>query len=415
MKARRPGRVAFHRSIQTVFAVAAIAAAVALPVVLLSVGGGVFDHELASLENSGYVIAVSAPGLHGIADAHRLAAQIDALPTVAAASPILSEAVDIFVGNSSPVPVLAEGIVPRAFEATEGPQLRGLFPSPLPLGDPTDTVHYDNGSYAGTPSNRILLSSPFAGARGISTGDSVIVAASTNRSAGTPFLVAGTFGVPPAALGPTAAFAALLPLSDLQTLVGEARSASGTLLDAADTVQVGLLGAAATDPSAVRAVANEIQSLVPYYGVSPLLEQAAQLQAASSILKGFYLALSSVGLSVGLIFLLLVLLRRVDAERRNLGIRRAIGEPAASLARLMLGWAATLAGEGVVGGVASGVLVIVLLSRYGTGSVRLAASLAVFDPVTLGLLGLGVVGLGLLAGLAALRRALTLDLPEVLR
>ncbi|MCI4329072.1 MAG: hypothetical protein L3J86_05755, partial [Thermoplasmata archaeon] len=58
-----------HTALQDLLAVAAIATAVALPVVLLSVGGGVSSHERAALESSGFVITVSAPGTHGVGDA----------------------------------------------------------------------------------------------------------------------------------------------------------------------------------------------------------------------------------------------------------------------------------------------------------------------------------------------------------
>ena len=45
-----------HVRLQSVLAVAAIAAAVALPVVLISVGGGVSSHELSEIQNAGYRI-----------------------------------------------------------------------------------------------------------------------------------------------------------------------------------------------------------------------------------------------------------------------------------------------------------------------------------------------------------------------
>jgi putative ABC transport system permease protein len=404
-----------HGALQTAFAVAAVATAVALPVVLLSVGGGVLKHEIAALEGSGFQITVSAAGLHGISLAHERERTIEGVPSVGAASPVLSEAIDLFLGTGPAVPLIAEGIVPLAFTATEGPEIRGLFPNPLPLGDLTDRVHFANGSYSGPASRDLLVSSPFADALHLSTGTAVTLSADSNRSAGVSFNVTGTFGVPPATLGPTAAFAALLPLSELQLLVGAARDSSGQLVDGADSIEVALSGTAATTPSAVSQAAAQIQSLLPYYGVSVLADQVEQLQSASSILQGFYLALSSVGLTVGLVFLLLVLVRRVDAERRIFGIRRAMGESSTRLAGSTLRWAGTLATQGTLAGTLGGILVVSLLARYASGSVRVAASLAIFDPGTLLVLGLGVVGLSLLAGLGAWRRILSLSIPEVLR
>ena len=63
---------------------------------------------------------------------------------------------------TGPAPTLAEGVIPSAFEATESPSLRPLFPSPLPLGDPSDLAHYDNGTFAGPVTDELLLATPFA-------------------------------------------------------------------------------------------------------------------------------------------------------------------------------------------------------------------------------------------------------------
>src|SRR5208282_1144476 len=137
----RGGRLR-HARLQAILAAAAIAAAVALPVVLVSVGGGVSAHELADLQNAGYQIVVSAAGEHGIAHAHALEARILGLSSVAAASPVLSVPIDAFPTGAGPSPVLAEGVVPGEFGPTLGPTESGLFPLPLPLGDPTDVLHY---------------------------------------------------------------------------------------------------------------------------------------------------------------------------------------------------------------------------------------------------------------------------------
>lgn len=406
-----------HHRLQLVLAVASIGTAVALPVILLSVGGGVSEHELDQLQGSGYQLTVSAGGSHGISGAHALAGQIDALPHVAAASPVLALAIDVFVGPAGVTPALAEGIVPGAFLATQGPTTGGLFPHPLPLGDPTDLVHYANGTYAGPPSLDVLVATPFAEDYGIVPGTSVLLGPTTNRSAAAPFTVTGTFGVPPSTIGPTAVFAVLVPLSDLQVLSGLARTSGpgGLLLDQADTVEVSLAGSAATDVGIISATQASISALVPYYGVSALTDQASQLRASIGVLNGFYLALSSVSLTVGLVFLALVLLRRVESDRRTIGIRRALGLPAGQIA---LGYARDgilLAAAGGVAGTFAGIAVVRGLALWGPGTVAIAAGLAIFDPTTLGLLFLGVLLLSLAASAVATRAALRLSIPEALR
>lgn len=413
---RRRRRVA-HHTWQTAFAAAAIATAVALPVVLLTVGGGVSAHEVNALESSGYQIVVSASGVHGITDAHGLAERIAALPGVAAASPVLSEAVDLFVGRSGPTPALAEGVVPAPFEATESPAERSLFPAPLPLGDPTDLVHYANGSYQGASSGALLVSTPLAQSYHLTVGSTVLLAPAPNRSLGTSFRVSGLFGLPPATLGPTAAYGLVLPLSDLQVVAGFARAngTTGPLLDEADTLEVALASASAASLGAISGTAKQIQALVPFYSVSTLTEQAQSIREASAVLTGFYLGLSSVGLIIGLVFLTLVLVRRVEQQRRSIGVRRAIGVPAGQIAREMVAEGLRLSAAGAVAGVAGGIAIVEGLAQWGTPLVREAASLAVFDPSTLLLLVLAILALSLAASAVATRAALRISIPEALR
>ncbi len=406
-----------HHRLQAILAVASIGTAVALPVVLLSVGGGVSQHELAQLENSGYQLSISAGGLHGISGAHALVAQIDALPHVASASAVLSVAVDLFLPTGGVTPALAEGVMPGAFLATQGPTTAGLFPHPLPLGDPSDLAHYANGTYAGPPALDVLVASPFAQDFGFGVGATLGLGATTNRSAATPFTVTGTFGVPAQTLGPAAVFAIVLPLSDLQQLTGYARAGagSGALLDQADTIEVALAGSAATSVAAISQVQQEVQGLAPFYGVSALTDQASELRASIGVLNGFYLALSSVSLTIGLLFLALVLLRRVEAERRTIGIRRALGLPGRQIALGLARDGLVLAAAGGAAGTVGGIAVVTGLARFGSGSVATAAGLALFDPLTLGLLLAGVLLLSLGASAVAARSALRGSIPEALR
>ncbi len=404
-----------HRTAQTLLAIAAIAAAVALPVVLLSVGGGVYSHELSSIEEAGYSISVDSAASHGISGAHNLSVAIDAISGVAAASPILSVPVDLFAPGGTVVPVLAEGVIPAAFTLTQSAADRALLPPSISLGDPEDSIHYDNGTYAGPASAELLLSTPLLETLNLSTGGVVGLSPSSNASSGSAFTIQGSFGLPPGILGPSPLFVALLPLSQLQSLVGLAHSPTGALLDSADSVQVAMTPALSASPAAVQRVASEIQKLVPYYSVTSLLQQTTEIQNAQAVITGFYVGLSSIGLIVGLLFLVIILLRRVEQERQSIGIRRAIGVPGWMVAQGIVMEALGLTVGGVVVGIAGGVTTVALLARYGSGTVSDIARLAVFSPVELGLLAVALVALALLASALPVRRALRLSLPEVLR
>jgi hypothetical protein len=404
-----------HSRLQWLLAVAAIGAAVSLPVVLISVGGGVSAHELANLQNAGYQIVVSSGGSHGISGAHALSEKIRGLGSVTVASPVLSVAIDAFTLSGAVSPVLAEGVIPGEFTPTLGPAESGLFPSPLPLGDPSDSRHFANGTYAGPATYDVLLSTPFESAYNVRVGQPLVLSPSTNRSAGVVYNVTGSFGVPPTLLGPTGAFAVLLPLSDLQTLAGFGPAVGSSVFDAADTIQVAVTGAVSTNPSALANVRAEVQNLVPLYSVSSLTQEAAQLRSASAVLTGFYLALSSVGLTVGLIFLALVLLRRVETDRRSIGVRRALGLPGWTIAAGILREGVSIAALGALAGVLGGYLVVESLARWSTAEVQEAARLALFDPVLLTAIVAGVLGLSLLSSAVATRAALRTEITEALR
>ncbi|MGA8302331.1 MAG: FtsX-like permease family protein [Thermoplasmata archaeon] len=404
-----------HLRLQQILAIAAIGTAVALPVVLVSVGGGVSAHELADLQNAGYQIVVSAAGIHGITHAHNLTGRILGIASVAAASPVLSVSINAYPPGGGATPVLAEGVIPDQFIPTLGPAESDLFPNPLPLGDPTDLVHFDNGSYAGPAAYDVLVSSPLAQSNGIGKGSTLWLSLADNRSQAVAYNVTGTFGVPPTELGPTGAFAIVLPLSDLQVMSGFAGGVGTTAPDAADTVEVSVVGSAASDPTTLDLVRTEIQAMVPYYEVSSLDQEAQQLQSASGVLTGFYLALSSVGLTVGLLFLALVLVRRVESDRRAIGIRRALGLPGRWIAREIVTDGLVLALLGSAVGLLGGYLIVEALATWGSATVQEAARLAVFDPGTLAAIAVGVLLLSLLASAVATRSALRIEITEALR
>jgi ABC-type lipoprotein release transport system permease subunit len=415
LRRHRPFGHARHARLQAILAVAAIGAAVALPVVLVSVGGGVAAHELATLAGAGYQIVVSAAGAHGIADAHALAARLSGLSGVAWVSPTLSIPIDAFNGSGGPSPVLAEGVIPAPFAATLGPAESPLFPSPLGIGDPADTVHFANGSYTGAATWSVLVSTPFSTATGLGPGDSLVLSASPNASQGVRFNVTGTFGVPVSLLAPTGAFAVVLPLSDLQVLAGYATGPGTVVPDAADSIEIAAVGTVADDPSALSALAAQIHAIVPYYSVSTLEQQASEAAAANAVLTGFYLALSSVGLVVGVLFLALVLLRRVEANRRSIGIRRALGVPGRSIGAGVVVDGLLLSGLGAVAGVVAGWAIVEALGRWASATVAEAAQLAEFDPRFLVELVAGIVALSLLASAVATRAALQVRIAEALR
>lgn len=416
MTRRSSSRSLRHARWQAVLAVAAVASAVALPVVLVSVGGGVAAHELSTLEQTGYQVVVSAEGLHGIEDAHHDASELLGLPDVLDAEPILSVPIDVFYRGGVVASAIAEGVVPSEFAATLSPTELPLFPLPLPLGsDANDTIHYAGGAYTGPTSYDVLLSSTTESKFGVEIGSRVTLSPTTNASLGVVYNVTGFFGLESSIFEPSGAYAAVLLLSNLQALTGYAAGPHPVVPDGADTIEIVVAPSAAENPGSLARVAASIQAELPAYSVTTVSSEASELRSADGILTGFYLALSSVGLAVGLLFLALVLVRRVERDRRAIGIRRAIGVPRGSVAGGIVRDGAVLALAGGAVGVAAGYLVVRGLATWATSTVQEAAQLAVFAPAFLAELVAAVVALSVVASSAAVRAAWRVDLLEALR
>ena len=74
-----------------------------------------------------------------------------------------------------------------------------------------------------------------------------------------------------------------------------------------------------------------------------------------------------------------------------------------------------LAGAGTLAGLIGGIVLLTTLAQWGSHTVAQAARLAMFDPLALGALVAGVLGLSLIASAVATRAALRLSIPEALR
>ena len=154
---------------------------------------------------------------------------------------------------------------------------------------------------------------------------------------------------------------------------------------------------------------------MPFYSVTTLSQEADELRSAAAVLTGFYLGLSSVGLAIGVLFLVLVLLRRVESGRRSIGIRRALGLRAWRIAGDVLEEGVVLSAVGAGCGLVGGYLLVEALASWGSSTVREAAGFAVFSPIELAEIVLGLVVLSLLASVVAARAALRVDIVEALR
>ncbi len=87
-----------------------------------------------------------AVGLQWVANAHGLTERFLGARSVVAASPVLSVAPETHAPSGAITQTLAEGVIPGEFGPTPSPAARGLLPSPLPLGNPTDLVHVTDKS-----------------------------------------------------------------------------------------------------------------------------------------------------------------------------------------------------------------------------------------------------------------------------
>ena len=219
-------------------------------------------------------------------------------------------------------------------------------------------------------------------------GDSVIVSAIVRRRAD-PSEVA------------RAEYRAVMHLDELQSLIGYG--------DRVDRFAVATRGGVAAD-SAIRRV-NDVA-----FGFQAFRSRDIAVETSRTFLvvSRFHRAIGVITIVASAIFLLCIMLLKVDERRRDVAALRLLGISSRSIVRSVMVEAALVAGVGSGVGVALGWVAAQLINWHYRGVYRTPLAFALVTPGIVALAVILSLVLGLVAGLLAARRLVHMPALELL-
>lgn len=391
-----------HDRTRTVLAVLGIALAVLATTLLASVGYGVVETGQQKFDSSGRDLWVtggpvrltpgSVGGFHNsITDAHTIANNLSAREDVKTATPMAFQTVYVGTEPQNLETLVGVGVT--------GSASRGAVSLDAGRGFQNGDQHYAGGSYDGPRTNEVILAPRTAQLLNVSVGETLYVGGTVTGARDNPVTVVGISPTFSRFLGaPTL----VVPLSELQEMTGT------TQTDRASMITIDLTA----DADIVQAE-QEIQAAYPAYDVRTNREQlkAVLAQQALVLASGGVLVVLAVVAGAVLTVNLLALL--VYQQQSELAAMQALGVSS----RILVGVTAC---QGLVLGIAGGILGIILTPLAGSGLNAIATQLVGFTglvqtpDVVFMAGGLIAIGIGTVAAIVAGWRVARLEPLSVL-
>ena len=348
---RRPSR--------SIMTCAAVAISMGLLISMFSVSEGIKDSAEVPLLESREDLVIN-PDQGRIGESHTIAADIASWDEIELATPALYQDMRVLlpepdsVDGTFPKVVEALGIVPGKFWELMGEQERARFDQDEWFTHPDDP-YFGTGTYDGPFTGEILLSQNLQGPD-LQVGH-VLPVISIDRIVN--MTVVGFFDHEWAGLTGIADLSfAILHLSELQNLTGmawEGEGASARVVDLSNLVSIALTSEAVGD-RAEESVAERIRDEYPVYAedVFTKEDQLELIRQETLIAEVFYIAIGSVSMMIGLLFVATIMIVSVLERTREIGILRAIGISRRSVFSQVLTEAMVLVLSGALIGIAPG-------------------------------------------------------------
>ncbi len=370
---RRKGRSAMT--------IAAVAISMSLLISMLSVAEGIIKASSSEIEQGNEDILVTAGGAHGVENGHAFAKALDGYSGVSYSAPILGSTVS-FATNKGMMFAYAEGVIPREAWRLMPTQAKEKFEEWFSVdGDP----HYE-GNFTGNWTNEILISKSIASKFHLGKGSTLNVSKSSNGPQYV-FKVVGVFNTEFMSDGAIPEmYLVIMHLSELQSILGYDLHAgpNGTtkVIDLVDSISLMLESGVKSDLTKTKKLIKEIETDYPAYKNKVLTKderiEAAQRQVA--IARGFYTAIGSVSVLIGLLFVTCIMILSIFERSKEIGMQRAIGISKLTIFTEILLESMLLVTIGAFIGLGPGYFGSVWLSNYLTSGVGLDVELAMFTP-----------------------------------
>lgn len=321
---RRPGR--------SIMTGAAVAISMALLVSMFSVSEGIKDSAEAPLLESREDLVV-APDQGMIEGAHGMAGDLSSWQEVDFATPALYHDLRVVLPPKEagdperPKTVEAFGIVPYGFWELMGEEERSRFDE-LEWFEHGDDPHFGTGDYDGPFTGEVLLSKNLR-KEGITVGHRLPALGTNARTFN--LTVVGFFDHEFSGVGVIGDLSfAILHLSELQNMTGLAfeEDAGGgrRVVDLADGISIALTREAVSDGREDE-VADRIRETWPVHedDVYTKADQLEMIRGETVLAEIFYLAVGSVSMFIGMLFVATIMIVSVIERTREIGMLRAIG------------------------------------------------------------------------------------------
>ncbi len=337
---RRPGR--------SIMTSAAVAISMALLVSMASVSEGIKDTARLGIVESREDLVVSPEQGARLAGAHAMDAHVSTWPEVEFATVAAYHELTVETPLLGDKGVYGVGVVPSEFWEMAGKSERerykgGFFEVP-------DDPFYGNGSYDGTFTGEVLVSKNLVDKYGVAVGGALPVRLVPGADVlsdrmpvwggtrgGTPvtlvnLTVVGSFELEYSGSGFYKGLAIIvMHLSELQAVAGMAAEngtgGSGPVVtDLANGLSIALTDQAVRQ-GAVGAVEDRLKEEYPEYAdyVYTKQEQLSQQRDEFVVAEVFYLAVGSVSMLIGLLFVATIMIVSVMERTREIGMLRSIG------------------------------------------------------------------------------------------
>ena len=337
-----------RRPARSIMTGAAVAISMSLLISMASISEGIKDTARLGIVESQEDLVISPEQGARLEHAHAMDANVSTWPEVELATVAAYHELTVETPLLGDKGVYAAGIVPGEFWEMAGKTERerykgGFFKVP---GDP----FYGNGTYDGTFTGEVLVSKNLVDKYGIVVGGELPVRlvpgaealsdrmpVRTGTRGGTPVLlvnltVAGSFELEYSGSGFYKGLAIIVVhLGELQALAGMAAEngtgGSGPVVtDLANGLSIALTDRAVRE-GAVGAVEDRLKGAYPQYAdwVYTKEEQLEQQRDEFVVAEVFYLAVGSVSMLIGLLFVATIMIVSVMERTREIGMMRSIG------------------------------------------------------------------------------------------
>ena len=372
----------FRRKGRTVLTIGAVAISTALLLSMLSIAEGLYTTTVETVNRSKEDILITTQEFengifdNGIENGHLLAGELAGNKNYSMVSPFGLGAFQTLVpgeDNKSKDLVFAMGFVPEAAEGfLSRDRTLSLFDLEITFDgwfEVPDDPHYENG-FTGPWTEEVLIDEIFAEKNDADIGSTIhLTPGPVNQSRA--FRVVGKVshgftsgGLVSDILGGLV----ILHLSELQSMIGDDVFEQGGRREVKDKilgVSIALdKGLKEDDPGSVRKNAKWLQKQYPYYNVLTKEDMLDLIEQNVLMAQVFYLAVGSVSLVIGLLFVCAIMIMSVYERTKEIGVLRAIGISRFSIFRNILLESMVLVTLGSVLGIAPGILGSKIINAY---------------------------------------------------